>query len=221
MTALVVLLQHNGAHMMMDGASQVLRDGKFVNGPALCKIHALPQLNCVVGSRGPYGASLGFVEVINSAGFVSFDEMRQGAADHFSRSTLADAILASQVPDAHRNVDIVVAGWSGVRPRAFCIQREEGRWVARELGAVTVAPSEPEIDEAIRAALPPHCAASPDNFDAERDLVTILEVQRKFQKTFIDGIPTIGAFAMLATVTKDLICTRIVKRWPYQSEASL
>ncbi len=221
MTALVVLLQRNAAHMMMDGATQALRDGKFVNGPAMCKIHHLPQLNAVVGSQGVYGASFAFVEAINGAGFASFDEMRQGAAEHFQKSKVAQAIFASPLPQKHRNTEIVVAGWSSDGPRSFYIREENGQWVTREASSLTVAPSEPGIDQAIWAALPPHCATGPDAFDAERDLVTFLEVQRRAPQTFVGGLPTIGAFAMLATVTDGGIFTRIVQRWPYQSEASL
>jgi len=221
MSALIVLLQHQAAHMMVDGASQAWRDGKFVHGPAVSKLHCLPHLNAVIGSRGPYGVALGFAEAINSAGFSSFDEMRKGAAEHFENSKMVDAVAASQLPDAWRRTEIVVAGWSADGPRSFYLLREDSKWVTREPGSLTLAPSEPDLDSAIMAALPPYCANGPDHFEAERDLVTIMEVQRKAHQSQVGGIPTIGAFALLATVTQAGISSRIVKRWPYKMEAAL
>jgi hypothetical protein len=208
-TAINVIKQANAVHLLTDGASWFFNGGF---GPACCKAWPIPHLRAVVSGRGPRLGPLLMADFLNTAGR-SYDEMKRNAA-----------VMAQELFECHGDTfignpfgpksEFVIAGWSDAHgPDAFTISRDDnGAWIVTDTGAVMMAPGDATIQQVALATLPVG-VTSAEAMDPARDGLAMFMAQRA-ARILADGMPVVGAFVQLTTVTQDGISTRILERWP-------
>lgn len=205
--------------MMYSDGAVYLPDGTLHR--RMQKIFPLTHLNAVIAGRGSplFLSAFGALASIEAS---SFDQLKETTASIGTR-LFADLRATMEAAGAGTECELVIAGLSEAEgPSSFFTCSHEHRtpairpWQVVDLDPISLAPH----DSAIKAELDkayPH-GIHPDQFHPIIDGLRVLEIQRAHPVAHPGGgfgiLPTVGAFAQLTTIRRDIITTRIIRRWP-------
>lgn len=193
-------------------------DGAFYDADGvLCfnndKVRPLPHLRAAVAVRGS-----GLIGPILAnrlgSGFSTFDNMVAGLAE-----TVAWAVVAQQhileLCSHGKAFQVIVAGWSEARgePQTYRVESAAPDVVHRE-GPFVFTPGNAALDAQLTAEF-----TDPGQLSGMEGGVRVLEMQRALRIEQVEGhgeVCGVGGFAQLTVITRELIQTQIVKRWPDQ-----
>lgn len=213
MSATNVFLQSDAVQVLTDGAGYT---PEGILQQAISKVVSLPHLNCVVAGRGP-ALVPAFMSTALGASSNRYDGMKTLAPEiiEFSSDLFQSTLEACR---AGIEFDVIVAGISETTgPDAFliCNHARYGKppFELIQLGDINLLPGDAGIHDAWLATIPDGAGA--DDLDPETHGLSALECQRRFgaKASAVDGLPRVGGFAQLTTITKAGITTKILKRW--------
>jgi hypothetical protein len=218
MTAINVVRTPASVHMFSDGASTDAQGSIIGIAP---KALPMPHLNAAVGVRGSSAAA---ALLVHSMGFSarSYDDLADNAVTMFREALKIHDQVFSQAPGGLR-MELIIAGFSERSgPHAFTISNVEASGIPAfgvvEIPNLAFAPHGPEYSPAIDALKSVHLnVPSWDHFDFEAFGVQTMQIQRQVAReqgrkgNAQNG--AVGGFALLHSITKASIVSRIVHRW--------
>jgi hypothetical protein len=170
------------------------------------KIYTAVHMPKVIAVRGLAGAAYQYGTMLNCL-FDDFDQLVSGIESEFRNIHANFLRLAVDREWNACNGQLTIAGWSAERQRCevFLIRGGDDdpdvyppwQLISLEDGTLLCAPPPSEEVEFHPARI-------------EQDMVSLMEVQRR-------GQPRVGGFCELATLTRDGIVHKILKRWDWDA----
>jgi hypothetical protein len=177
----------------------IFADGGADNGFRVVKIWPLPHLNACIATRGPWIAGSFVANVFGVS--ATYSELKRNALGAFKDAL--NHVTAYSTND--KALEVYCVAWSQNGPDSFAIFSHDRDSVEPftiiNLAPNSLAPSLPGFESRFGSGEP---------FDFDTEVIRIGEAWRALP----DHTQQARNFLQIATVTDDLIVTRILKRWP-------